>query len=282
MKLTIFQSVCVVLASFCFTTKADTILWHVSHAPPSSFTQGEFKGQGFIDQALQLIQKEIPQYQHKVVPSDIANATLRLKKGELLCFPAMVKTQQRKAFVYFSQMSVMHPSNYVAMSPELAQKKGQSKEADLKALLSNEDIYLGVRDGFAFGQVIDALIQQYGLNSTMIFKEEQSLFDLYQLLANNRIDYLIGYPFESAFVLAQLDLAGRVVNLPIKDVPQFSMGAVGCTKNAWGKEVINAVDNALSKLKPSDAYHNALCSWLDGSVDMSDFDTFYQQQFLPQ
>jgi uncharacterized protein (TIGR02285 family) len=282
MKLTILQCFCVVLTCFSCMSKADTIHWHVSHAPPSSFTHGQYKSQGFIDRALLLIQNELPEYKHVLVSSDIAQATALLQHGEQLCFPAMVKNEQRKSFVHFSQMSVMHPSNYVAMSPELAQKQKQSSEADLKALLSNDDIYLGVRDGFAFGQVIDALIQQYGLDSTMIFKEEQSLLDLYQLLATNRIDYLIGYPFESAFVLSQLNLEGRVINLPIKGVPKFTMGAVGCTKNAWGSDTIEAIDRALNKLKPTEDYRLALSSWLDKSVSQDDFNTFYHNDFLRQ
>lgn len=288
MKVTTVRIFCVVLACFCFISKADTIAkadtipWYVSHAPPSVFTDGELKGQGFIDRALALIQQELPQYQHKIISSDIATATSHWQQGKQLCFPALVKTQKRESFVYYTQMSVMHPSNYIAMSPQLAEQKGQATQADLQALLEDGDIYLGVRAGFAFGPVIDELIAKHGLNSTMIFQEEQSLRDLYQLLATNRIDYLIGYPFESAYVLSQLNMQKMVVNLPIKGVPAFSMGAVGCTKNAWGKKVTTDIDFALGRLKRQSRYREALASWLEDVVDQHAFDRFYQEHFLNQ
>lgn len=280
MKLTILRYLCVALCAVSVTAQSDTINWYVNHAPPSSFTHGDFKGKGFIDQALALIQQELPEYGHHIVSSDIATATAKWQAGELLCFPAMVKTQAREAFVHFSQMSVVHPSNYIAMSPELAKSQGQIREADLQALLSNDDIYLGVRSGFAFGPQIDDLIKKYGINSIMIFKEEQSLEAMYQLLANNRIDYLIGYPFESYFVTSRLAMKDKVINLPIKGVTKFTMGAVGCTKNAWGKKVITRIDQALTKLKSQKAYQQALTSWLDNYIDQEEFDRFYQTEFL--
>lgn len=280
MKLLTLLLIFVSLPCFSSVSKSDSINWYVNHAPPSSFTHGEFQGQGFIDQALALIQAQLPQYQHNMIPSDIAIATAHLKQGRALCFPAMVKRPERESFVYFSQMSVMHPSNYIALSPELAKRKGQVKQVDLQALLNSDDIYLGIRDGFAFGGIIDDLILKYGANSTMTFREHQSLPDMYKLLAESRIDYLIGYPFESSFVLSEFEFDGDVVNLPIKGAPRFSMGAVGCTKDTWGQKVITDINVALTMLKPQEKYKKALTSWMEEFIDMKAYNQFYETEFL--
>lgn len=262
------------------STDANVINWHVSHKPPSMFLHGPHQNNGFIDKILSLIEAQLTHYQHQRVQASFSRTIRDLKAQDQVCYPALVRNKAREKYIAFSQMSVMHPSNYVTLPMALVQKMQIRKKADLRELLDDNALVLGLESGRSYGRQIDSTIRIHGVNTTMTFKAGKSLVDLYRMLTRQRVDYLIGYPFEAYFALETLEKSDIFRSFPILGTPQFTMGAVGCTNTPWGREVIAQVNQALDGLKPTPDYQQALTSWLQDFVVNERFAHYYQNTFL--
>ena len=212
--------------------------------------------------------------------ASFSQTLFQLKAGDPICYPALVKTPERETFIAFSQMSVMHPSNYVTLSDELVKTLNLRREVDLRELLDNEQLVLGLESGRSYGTQIDRTIRIHGVNTTMTFKAGKSLVALYQMLTRSRVDYLIGYPFEAYFALDTLEQSAAFRSYPILGTPQFTMGAVGCANTPWGQAVISRINGVLDNIKATPAYREALTSWLEDFVVNERFAHYYLETFL--
>ena len=73
---------------------------------------------------------------------------------------------------------------------------------------------------------------------------------------------------------------GDYITLRISELEDFIYGSVGCPKNAWGKQVIDDINVALTKLKVTPRYYKALAEWLPQEIRDQGFRMVYQQEFI--
>ena len=65
------------------------------------------------------------------------------------------------------------------------------------------------------------------------------------LEAERNIDYTIGHPQEIAWLTRQGIVEDKFKFIPIKEIAPYSIAYIGCTKNKWGKKVINRINQIL-------------------------------------
>ena len=100
----------------------DTILWQTYHRPPGTFNFGENKGQGFVQQSLQMIIEQMPEYQHEMPITTLARAIADIKAGKKACHPALYITPEREKEMIFSNASILNANNRVIARPEKAMR----------------------------------------------------------------------------------------------------------------------------------------------------------------
>lgn len=275
------------LFSFIGTAQADSrpkIYWYVNHSPPSMIIDGPRRGQGFVDRALGIIQRNMTEYQHIERKASFARTLADIKndRSGITCFPALLRKPSREAHMAFSQMSVMHPSNHVTVAKQTAIQHRLPSEIDLSELLKNPALVLGMEQARLYGDVIDEAIRSHAVNTKTVKRSSDSIVGLYKMLSNGRFDYVIGYPFEAHYSLMQIGAQEKFRSIPITGVERYTMGAVGCNKSEQGMRAIAAIDRVLTAQKPRESYRKALSSWLDPALINAEFLQFYNSRFLSE
>ena len=267
-------------------SEKNIVTWYLNDDPPTMIVNGEDQGQGFIDRILYLLEQEMPEHEFVFVSATFPRALHDIKLGKEVCYPALFKTEQRKAFVAFTQMSIMHPSNYITMSRQLAEQLDIKEQVDLLELMQNRKLIFGLESQRSFGFELDSLLQDSEYinkaGNVIRMRVSETAMNKYRMLVRGRIDYILDYPFETYYSLGKLARADDFVSFPIAHTPQFTMGAIGCAKTPWGEDVVRHLDRALSKVKGSPEYKEALTAWLQEFVVDERFEDFYQQHFLTQ
>ncbi|MFD2165476.1 TIGR02285 family protein [Thalassotalea euphylliae] len=269
-----------VLLSQSVVAQEHEISWYSYDHAPAAFLRGEHKGEGFVELTRKLITKQLPQYQHVIKEANFGRIMFDMKRGKPGCFPAMIKTAEREQFVTFSKPSILQYNVQVLIKKSLAEELKLGEDVDLKALFEQHDLTLAKIISRSYTEQIDTLLSAYPQN--IVDRSTNSIYQLFQSLVRDRVDFLLVYPSVSHYNLKQLGHLDDYVSLPIKGTKRFLTSHVGCTKGKWGSTVIADIDQALTKAKQSDAYFHALTSWLNPEHITPDFRRWYQQRLVEQ
>lgn len=83
------------------------------------------------------------------------------------------------------------------------------------------------------------------------------------MLKQERIDYMIGYPWEIAYLASQMHMDDDFVFVDMKELEghQWINTHVGCSKNEWGQQVVEHLNAVLLRIRPTDEYLFHLLKW---------------------
>lgn len=261
-------------------TGIKTIHWQTIHVPPSTIKSGPLQGQGFVQLVLQQIIAELPDYEHQFPITTLARATSDMKSGKNVCHPALMITEERQKWAYFSRASFFNPNNYLVMSADVADKFTQSP-LQLDELTRQPNLIFAVIKNRAYGTSIDNFIAKQLDQQQRLDITSDNLSYMFRLLTVNKVDVTFAYPFEVAwFTKDKPQYRDNLILRPVANQPQFLVGHVTCPKTDWGKQVISRIDEALKNLKPTDTYKQSMTRWWpEQSIDNT-FERFYQDHFL--
>lgn len=260
----------------------NVIFWQIYHRPPGIFTEGEFAGQGFVQNALREVTQRLTNYQHVMVTTSLARALKDIQNGKQVCHPALFKTKERQKFATFSKASIVHPTNRIVMRASLAKHLGLHNDAvDLTALLSRPDITAALIDGRLFGVGIDTIMSGIDLQQRLVLIPSENLDNMLNMVSLGRADITIAYPFEVEHF--NQSIAGSFEPLRsfrIETVVPYSMGYIACPNNVWGNAVIKQIDAILETQRQTKEYKSAVTAWWEKDASTTDFDTYYDTVFL--
>ncbi len=88
------------------------------------------------------------------------------------------------------------------------------------------------------------------------------------MLNAERIDYMIGYPWEIHYLSGQLANKVDIATIDIKELEgkQWIMPYIGCTKNKWGHRMIKKLNEILIRVRPNRDYIHHLIKWLPDNM----------------
>ncbi len=263
--------------------ESKTIFWQTYHRPPGVFLTGPNQGKGFVQQMLQLIISKLPEYDHKMPLSTLARAIEDIKQEKHSCHPSLFKTVEREKYMYFSNASVVTPTNRVITKKGRFDNYFRDGWIDLREIGKDQNLTFTFVKGRSFTDKVDKIIEQHVREESIFFMTNTDLSPSFQMIELGRVDATIAYPFElnyyaknDSLSLAQFDI------YPILGTPLFSTGYVACPKNEWGKLVIEKINIILAKLKPTKTYQDALTSGWEYERDNPLFIDYYQNKFLIQ
>jgi len=137
------------------------IVWYSFQQPPAAFLDGENQGQGYLDKVREAITSELPQYQHYVQEANIGRLIFDIKKGKNVCFPALIKTEERQQFVHYSSTSVMQYNVQVVMKKSLANRLKLKGSVNLESLFSQHQLMLATVNSRSYTTDLDTILNQH-------------------------------------------------------------------------------------------------------------------------
>jgi len=248
----------------------ESITWVEADFPPVWILKGPDKGNGILDGLISIYEKNLPDYEHHHVTANITRILSMMKEGQNVCHAGILKSPDRENFVYFSIPNcITNLHGIVVKKSRINALFGNNKSVSLESLLKNTNLKPGVSKSNSYGATIDKLLEKYKEKSAILFRSGQdNHMGLLRMLKEERIDYMIGYPWEITYIESRMDLHDEIAVVDIEELDgqQWIVSYVGCTKNEWGRQVIEKLDAVLTRVRASDEYLFHALKWLPDGV----------------
>jgi hypothetical protein len=262
----------------------ETITWGVMDIPPSHILTGPDAGTGPADQLLRLMQDRLPQYDHHIeILPNLARLVKSLDHGTRVCssvglyrppgHPARDKRAQSIPTTLFftSRIAIRQSDRHLF-----------GETVSFEDLLHNQEFIFGHFAGCAYPPQLEKILSAYqGIESYRAFsqlafspKEQMDVFlskpniyartgedggGLLKMLLTGRIDYLVLFPFATAYIIEQGVDVATVPIAELRDTPT-GMFAFLCSPTEEGRQVIKEI-NAILKTERDTPEYRAIMEW---------------------
>lgn len=261
----------------------ESITWLEVSMPPYLIQDGPNKNEGYGNTVSAILRENLPDYDHQIVVTNVIRHFDRFKKGEKVCSVGLYRTPEREAFMHFSIPSLLTMPAVLITTKEKLALFGNNRSIKLGDVLANPRFILGLSKDRSYGNTIDAILKTYQDRTNLVLYSGQELAaNYFKMLMMDRVDGLIGLPDEAMYHAEQLGLRDQLATLIIEENQQDFAGwfcAVGCTKNEWGKAVIERINAVLLEQRSSARYRAAYERWLD-PAHLEQYRSVYQGVFL--
>ena len=247
-----------------------SITWVEADFPPIWIMEGSDKGNGILDGFISIYEKNLPEYEHHHVTANITRILSMMKDGQNVCHAGILKSSDRESFIYFSIPNcITNLHNIVFKKSRMNSLVGDSKSLSLEAILKSTELKLGVSKNNSYGVTIDKILEKHKENKNILYRSGQdNHLGLLRMLKEDRIDYMIGYPWEIAYIASRMDLRDEIYTVDITELEgqQWILSYVGCTKNEWGRQVIEKLNAILPRVRATDEYLFHFLKWFPDNI----------------
>lgn len=234
----------------------DQIIWGKHHVPPYMIREGEWAHQGIFDLTLDVIKENLPQYQHVELAAPFPRVISEIKKGSHWCYIGMLKTPEREAYGYFSlPTSIFLPLRIIVRRDHMAQFKAPQS---LQALLQSRQFTTSVMRDRSYSPTVDKLLAAYPPKEN--YSEQ---VEAISMLLAGRIDYMIELPLLAFDQARLMKRPGELVAIPTQEADEIVYNRVMCSKNEWGRKVIEQINKVLITNRSKPYYRSIVEKWHD-------------------
>jgi len=247
---------------------------HFSYVRPGQVPQTvEDIGQGELDGFLRILVRRLPQYRHVLVEMPFTRFEVQARQGQTMCSVLHVRTPERLGWLYFSHLYpplFSRQLHVVVHKDRLAQFETATtgQPLQLTDLLQRQDLVGLLPRDRAFGPRIDTLLKQAGDAAPRTVVPNRNMHLLHMLRAR-RMDYTLEYPSVVDEFL-RLNGGDDLVKLPLTEGRSTQLATVACTRNAEGRQQIEAIDAAVRRLAQERDREAWLRSWRREPLDEQD------------
>jgi uncharacterized protein (TIGR02285 family) len=266
-----------------FSSAKDSVTWMEAVMPPYFIQSGPLKDQGYGDQISRIIQEGLTDYQHEEMVTNITRHFYKFKQGEKVCSVGLFRTPEREEFMHFSMPSFLTlPAVIIIRKEALPAFAGQTT-VRLSEVLKNTTITLGLAKDRSYGASLDEVLKQYkGSKNTVEVSGPELSLNLFKMLMKGRLDGILGLPEEALYQAEQMGIRDQLITLTIEENLngyESWLSSVGCSKNAWGKAIIDRINTVLLAQRPTERYRAAYERWLDPNA-IEQYRKVYTEVFL--
>jgi len=237
------------------------ILWMLSDWPPvyilnnhQTPTQPAELGSGVGDRVIKEIMGRLPGYSSRFIQANILRTWAEFAANKNICYATAYKNPEREKIAYFTPV-LMALAPVVVVRHERRGPLGLlAPDVTIRALSSRTDLKGYIDRGRSFGATIDEIVNRNGSN--LLRQVESNEGHLLQLLDSDRMDYTLEIPIVVEYESRHLLFQHRLDVLTIEDSPKFLIGYVACSKNEWGKTVINDIALAVRKAAATPSFQS--------------------------
>ena len=141
---------------------------------------------------------------------------------------------------------------------------------------------LGISRSRSYSPSLDAALQQARPEENIFVDSSDKLIgNLLKMLVMQRVDGVLGYPFEAMYNARTAHIADRIAVVPLLESTQYIIGRIAAPKTVWGIQIISRINEILVEKRPDEAYRQAFERWLTPD-SIADFNRVYRTEFLQQ
>ncbi|WP_334060005.1 hypothetical protein [Alteromonas sp. S005] len=244
-----------------------TITWAVNDAPPFHIIGGELQNGGICDVLIDAFSELMPDTHFDTVIMPQSRINMLTKQKQNMCFPCLIKRTDNDVWVY-SDVTVYHaPLGIIGKPSVLGAFVDDNGRISLEALTTSKKLRLGKPRARRYPEVLQIHIDIAQKARTFAeINGEKATSRVLSQIEVGRIDYTLEYP--SILKYYNLTNAPEAVeHEPLRYYQTTELagqrvaGAVGCTSNAWGKEAVTKLNQALPHIMASSIYQQQQAFW---------------------
>lgn len=238
-----------------------TIQWAENPSPPFHIVDGPYQNRGMCDVLVDGLANALPQLHHDVMVMPQSRINYNVEQQENLCFPCMIKRKSNPYF-YYSDLTVEHPPLGIIVSFPTYLHLGSPSSISFAQLAADPTLRFGRPAARRYPDALQKVVDKYE-NSERFFElngDDATVRVLEQLILK-RLDYTLEYPT----ILRYYRLThnrDRLVFIPTTEIGVTPIpGAIGCTKNEWGKQAIEFINEGLKTVVADPDYQAQQVFW---------------------
>ncbi|NMH59461.1 hypothetical protein [Alteromonas ponticola] len=230
--------------------KPFSIQWAVNPAPPFHILSGSFYRLGMCDVLVDQLSRNLSQVQHSTLMMPHVRIRREIEAKENLCFPCVIKREISPLY-YYSDVTVVHPplgvittrKNRQAFKAAGILKKGR---VSLQALAKDKQFYFGKPTARKYPTPLQEVVDSFATsNHYFSVSGADASTRIMRQITLGRLGYTLEYPTALRYFTLTRG-ANDLVFVPTQEYGNRAVpGAIGCTRNAWGKEAIDKINMAL-------------------------------------
>ncbi|SFN03732.1 conserved hypothetical protein [Formivibrio citricus] len=245
------------------------LLWYRFDYPPAVILSGPHKGQGYAEVRDAFLMRELTEYQHKLVTSNIARLFEEMRVRENICNSALLKTPERESFVLFSEpVAELLPVGVVARASrkaEFAPFLNKRGELRLPEFIRSQKFKVAIAANRSYGSTIDSALKP-GKETGVVrpyYKGDVFASGLMQLDQRGLADATLGYPIELNWTARRLNLdVAEYWFIPVEGATQLIYSYVGCSRSPQGEAAIAHINKLVRSGQVAKVFEKAYLEWL--------------------
>lgn len=232
----------------------DIAQWCSFDLPPMYIATGPKAGTGIVDTHAEFLRKRLPEYEHRILVSNILRVSEQIRAGEHVVCAGMQKNTERETYMLFSDPF------YAATPPALLIRRSDLERLkpwlmggnaiDLRNLLEHSDLALGIASGRSYGRDLDEILARFQNSPRLVTRTaSQNLSEgLVQMMQLGRIDAALLFDSERRQLLARFpDANTDFTVLPIAGQPTLITVHIVAPRNPWGDTFIRRINVLLRR-----------------------------------
>jgi uncharacterized protein (TIGR02285 family) len=261
----------------------EAVTWMEAAMPPFFIQNGGQQDQGYGDIITDIIQQGLVDYEHDTITTNITRHFYKFKQGEKVCSVGLYRTPEREEFMYFSMPSFLTLPPVLIIKKDELSRFGNRTSVQLAEILGDKKLMVGMSKDRSYGTTTDDILRKHKGSGNILESTGQELsLNLFKMLLKGRLDGIVGLPEEALYQAEQLGIRDQLMTLAIEENQngyEGWMSSVGCSKNAWGKAIIDKINEILRKQRPTERYRTAYERWLDTN-SIEHYRRVYKDVFL--
>ena len=254
-----------ILSSYSQFLHAQQLTWLIRDWPPAYISQGPLQGQGTFDLLTQDLQRELPQFSHKIQFTSLSAREQKMQLEKPYCFFGAIKTPEREKFLYYSDIAFLTHGVKLFMRADspLNLRLPEDQPVDLIALMQQTDI-LGITEKKrTYPSAVQQLIDEHRLSLVDVNENSTNIL---QMLVQKRADYLIEFQDRIEYLSQKMASKTPVSHREIRGEADIEAVYVACRKTPGAEHTIAAINTALAKLRPTPLYQQHMVRWTSESM----------------
>ncbi|WP_338518324.1 hypothetical protein [Alteromonas gracilis] len=239
-----------------------TVTWAINDAPPFHVIEGEYQNSGICDVLIDSLKDTMTHTTHETVLMPQNRVRMLSKQKENLCFPCLIKREDNDVWVYTDETVVHAPLGIIGRPEVLDPFLNEDGRIALESLVSSAPLRMGKPLARRYPDLLQPLVDN--VSKTRHFAEltgENATVRVLEQIDMGRLDYTLEYPS----ILQYYNMTQGASTLVYYETAELAnngvAGAIGCTNNAWGQDVVKRINQALPNVLNTPIYQKQQEFW---------------------
>lgn len=245
------------------------VLWYRFDYPPAFISTGPDKDRGYGDVRDAYLMRELTEYRHKIVVSNVARLFEDMRVQGNICNSALLKNPEREKYVVFSEpVAELLPAGIVTLASrkaDFASFLNKRGELRLPEFIQSQRFRIAVAASRSYGPAVDQALQAGKRIGVVRPYSSSDIFasGLMKLDRRGQADATLGYAVELYWAARRMNLSvDEYWFVPIEGATQLIYSRVGCSRSPQGLAVVDRINKLIRSGEVDKVFEKSYLAWL--------------------